>query len=155
VQTDPGGNIRLEIGTVTVSPATMLELTDAAGPSSAQPPAESPPPDARTRAPALDPDARGWLGRFPPAVQRFLQAPFRSDRPVICEPRGYQEWTAGEGVEYAWCFITDDRTLAFVHAERPMAERTGTRWRELHAYRARVLLPGWKRVSWNGGRRPA
>jgi hypothetical protein len=73
----------------------------------------------------------------------------------MCEPRGYQEWTAGVGVEYAWCFITDDRTLAFLHAERPMAERAGTKWRKLHAYRARVLLPGWKRVTWNAGRAPA
>jgi hypothetical protein len=34
-------------------------------------------------------------------------------------------------------------------------ERAGARWRKLHAYRARVLLPGWSRVSWNAGRAPA
>jgi hypothetical protein len=154
-QTDPGGNLRLEIASLAVSPATVLELTDAVRLSPPQPPAGTRPPNAPTRTPALDANARGRLGRFPPAVQRFLQAPFTSDRPVICESRGYQEWTAGGGVEYAWCFITDDRTLAYLHAERPMAEQAGTQWPELHAYRARALLPGWKRVSWNAGRAPA
>jgi hypothetical protein len=54
-----------------------------------------------------------------------------------------------------WIVAAVEKLLGASDAERPMAEQAGTPWPELHAYRARVLLPGWKRVSWNAGRAPA
>jgi hypothetical protein len=53
-----------------------------------------------------------------------------------------------------WIVAAVEKLLGASDAERPMAEQAGTPWPELHAYRARVLLPGWKRASWDAGMAP-